>query len=223
MTNLIYRTNINKNNLVVFIKHPTPGMVKTRLAKDIGNLKAAEVYSHIAETVLKNCINPNSYTTTIYYYPSNTMDSIKRWIKLEVKGIRYMPQRGKDLGHKMLNAVRQSIRNGFDKTVLIGSDCIDLNSLIIEEAFNSLNNNEVVIGPSTDGGYYLIGLRKPFDFIFNGIRWSTNTVYSDTVSILRCNKIRYGLLKSLNDIDTLYDLEQNEHLSEKFTSNYTNK
>lgn len=208
------RLDNNNNNLIIFVKYPDPGNVKTRLAAEIGNSDAARVYRYIAEVVIGKCTESNNYSSSVYYYPPHFTDKIKNWLRNYQ--LEYLPQSGHDLGARMLNALEISFATGYGKTIIIGSDCIEISKEIIEQAFGYLDEFDVVIGPSTDGGYYLLGTKKPIEIIFNKIEWSTENVLDVTIEGLKTSKIDYILLEYLNDIDTLNDLEKDELLRNKF-------
>ena len=107
----------------------------------------------------------------------------------------------------MQHAFQQSFNHDFQKVVLIGSDCAQLTQAIIDQAFTALDDNDVVIGPSEDGGYYLLGMRRFFGDLFAGIEWSTPTVFEETVGRVQSQGCSLELLPTLNDIDTEEDLK----------------
>ena len=106
----------------------------------------------------------------------------------------------------MKNAFNRAFALGADEVIIIGSDCPKLITQIIEDAFNLLDENDVCIGPAKDGGYYLLGMKKPLPFLFDGKEWSTASVFSDTTSDLTKNHLSYGRLAELSDVDTVDDL-----------------
>lgn len=119
-----------------------------------------------------------------------------------------MPQRGENLGERMENCFTEAFTMNFKRVVLVGSDIPSLPLDFIEEAFVSLKENDVVIGPSLDGGYYLIGFKdKTFSSqVFKGIPWSTEKVFEQTMKILEREGLTVHSLKPLRDIDTIEDL-----------------
>ena len=108
----------------------------------------------------------------------------------------------------MLHAFDTLFQQGYQKIIIIGTDCFELSSFILLDAFTALDEKEVVIGPSEDGGYYLLGMRQFFPFLFEEKAWSTDSVYSSTVQQLVIQNIRYEILPILNDIDTEDDWKQ---------------
>lgn len=197
------------NNLILFLKYPEKGKVKTRLAKDIGNEKALLIYKKLVSKIL-NQIDSNNYNISIYYFPENKKNEVKKWINLP--NIKYLPQSGDDLGARMLNAFKDSISLKYIKTVIIGTDCLEINDNIISKSFYLLDDSNLVLGPATDGGYYLIGLKAVVETIFQDIHWSTEKVLKQTINKAKEIKLSYKFLDFLSDIDTLEDLNNYKYL-----------
>ncbi len=187
--------------LIVFVKNSELGKVKTRLAKSVGDKKALEIYKELLQ-LTEQCANGATCNKQVWY--SEYIDDNDQF-----SGLIYdkFVQSGEDLGLRMKKAVAGGFDEGFDKVIIIGSDCPDLTTENISEAFNELEKFDAVIGPSKDGGYYLLGLRKFTPQIFQGIDWSTSNVMSQTETILNNLEMTYSTLKTLNDIDTEEDLE----------------
>ena len=187
--------------LLIFIKNPQKGKVKTRLAKPVGDDQALAVYQALlahTHSITASMDRPRQ----VWY--SNAIDTNDRW---EQGGFYKQKQSGDDLGERMQHAFRQSFANGKQKVVVIGSDCAQLTQGIINQAFAALNDNDVVIGPSEDGGYYLLGMRLFFGDLFAGISWSAPTVFEETVGRVQSKGHSLELLPTLNDIDTEEDLK----------------
>lgn len=183
--------------LIVFVKPAVLGKVKTRLAKSVGNKKALNIYLQllsITEKVTMKCKND------VWIFYADNFDDLF-W-----KNYPKYLQVGKDLGLKMYNAFKKGFKKNYSKIVLIGSDLPEISANLIETAFNELDNNDVVIGPSADGGYYLIGFTKLKKDIFENKPWSTSQLLEETLKELESNNTTYSLLQQLNDIDTLEDL-----------------
>lgn len=186
-----------KNLLIVFIKNPIPGKVKTRLAEKIGADAALEVY-HKLINITKSAVEDTDADVRIYY-SSEFEENI--WT-----GVPIYIQNGIDLGERMKNAMDSGFQDGYERICLIGSDLPTITSEIIQSGFNSLNFMDVVLGPAEDGGYYLIGLKKMIPEIFMDKPWSHGDLLEKTLEDLTRQKESYFLLKTLNDIDTYEDL-----------------
>lgn len=189
-----------KQALLIFIKNPEPGKVKTRLAATLGDAKALSIYRQLLE-----------YTASITnHLPSDKFlfysEHIVREDLWDDKNYSKQVQCGKDLGERMNHAFASVFEMGYARAVIIGADCPELNAGIIMNAFAFLNLNDVVIGPANDGGYYLLGMKQHYSELFKDIHWSTHTVFEDTVTICKENSIRYSLLPLLHDVDEEKDL-----------------
>lgn len=195
---------VNKNLLLIFIKNPERGNVKTRLARSIGDDQALKVYRKLL-SITKSATDQLNVDRQIWY--SNFIDDEDLW---STGGYEKKLQQGDDLGERMEQAFRQAFTDDYEKVVIIGSDCATLTSQIIERAFRALDDNEVVIGPSQDGGYYLLGMKSFYQDLFAGINWSTPAVYEETISKVQKLNLSFELMPKLNDIDNKQDLLQSE-------------
>lgn len=194
-------------NLIIFLKYPEPEKVKTRLGNTIGYHNAAKVYSSIVKHLLYDLKGSNAYTLSVFYSPPTKLNAIKNWIHCE--DIELVPQIGYNLGEKISNAFEHSFSKGFSNTIVIGSDCIELNKHNIETAFRLLSDsdNNVILGPATDGGYYLIGQHISNNpELFNDIEWSTDKVFFQTTEKLESLNLKYFILDYYSDIDELSDI-----------------
>lgn len=203
--------------LIIFVKYPEPGKVKTRLAEDIGREKAAQIYSGMAETIIHNVSNSTEYKTIIFFDPPERRSDVENW--LQNNGYNLLPQEGKSLGEKMANAFSKAFSLGAEKAVIIGTDCVEISDEIISQAFDTLHRVDVALGPAEDGGYYLLGLKEPMPEIFNDIHWSTNLVLKQTLKKLEEKGLKFKLLKTLRDIDTIRDLNNKLLLKIQETGN----
>ena len=190
---------MNKDLLILFIRNPVEGLVKTRLALETGSKVALAIYNELLSIVFKNAIPID--TDKAIYFSDNIDETIDPgfYFKSHV-------QKGADLGERMSNAFMESFNKGYDKVVLIGSDCFELTPEVICEAFDKLQKTDCVIGPANDGGYYLIGLSKEISELFSGIIWGSSGVLNQTIHILDNKMISYSLLSALNDVDTIEDV-----------------
>ena len=194
--------------LLFFIKNPEKGKVKTRLAAAIGDKMAVKLYKRFLLEMLFT-LNSGTFLFYLCYYPETSLNDLKDWLG---DHYLYMPQNGQDLGERMKNGFLEAISMNFKRVVLIGSDIPDLPLEFIEEAFGSLLEKEAVIGPSFDGGYYLIGFRdKTFSpRAFDGIHWNTESVFAETLRALEQEGLSVHTLQPLRDIDTVNDLRIRE-------------
>ena len=197
----------DSNNCVLFfVKYPTVGRVKTRLAEQLGAEVVSDLYkSFVADTLAK--LHRLNFNLKIVYDPPGAKKDFQQWLGEEYS---YMPQIGEDLGQRMKNAFLEEFKRDFNKTIVIGSDCPDLPVEYLDLAFTALETNDVVVGPSSDGGYYLIGFTKDsfLPEVFEGIRWSSNRVFKQTADILKFNKRKLYLLPQWHDVDTVADLNK---------------
>ena len=187
----------SKNLLMVFMKNPVKGKVKTRLAATVGDDKALEIYKILVQQTATVVSEIQICDKAIFY--ADFIDKNDLWSKGEKQ--KYV-QSGVDLGERMKNAFDVAFRMGYDKAIIIGTDCYDLNAEIIEEGFEKLNANDVVIGPAMDGGYYLIGMNCLHIELFERISWSTETVLADTLRILKQAQLIHHVLPIRTDVDT---------------------
>jgi hypothetical protein len=187
-----------KNALIIFVRNPVLGKVKTRLAAGIGDEKALQVYQHLlqhTQSITKNL----SVTKFVYYADEINEDDV--W-----NGFEKRKQQGNDLGERMLYAFEEIFETGFSKICIIGSDCFELTTGIIFDAFEKLDTADVIIGPVMDGGYYLLGTNRLIPEFFTNKTWSTATVFADTLKDAAALNIRVTQLPLMNDIDTEKDL-----------------
>jgi len=189
--------------LVIFVRNPISGKVKTRLAKDIGDERALEIYLQLLHHTLE-ITRSLSFRKFIYY-----ADEVSDYDLWSVPGYTKRIQNGNDLGERMLNSFKELFDQGFTRIILIGSDCLQLKTNALEQAVTLLDSNTSVIGPASDGGYYLLGLNKLFPDLFVNKPWSTDQVFAKTVDDFINNGISYALLEELSDIDDATDLEIN--------------
>jgi rSAM/selenodomain-associated transferase 1 len=196
---------MTKHCLIVFVKSPEAQSVKSRLGSVIGELKARQLYRCFVKDLLDN-IDKGDYCQKIFFYPPERLQTVAGWLGHDRS---YEPQTGGDLGERMKNAFEKCFSEGFDRSILIGSDSPDLPREIIEEGFVALSSGDAVIGPACDGGYYLIGFRSA-TFLrdtFSGIPWSTEGVLKSTLAILDKKGLKVTVLPTWRDIDRYEDLK----------------
>jgi rSAM/selenodomain-associated transferase 1 len=191
---------MKKEVVLVFQKNAILGKVKTRLASGMGEPRALEIYRHLIQLTYSALeVVPASIWTYFSDFIPETINppTAKSFV-----------QEGQDLGERMANAIARSFESGMEKVVLIGTDCPTLQSQHLNEAFEALSNSDLVLGPATDGGYYLIGMKRKADYLFEGISWSTAEVLSQTLAVATAHGLHFTLLDELSDIDTQEDWER---------------
>ncbi len=196
--------------LAIFCKTPEKGFVKTRLAASVGDQKALEIYLDLLNITDEET---RSFSSSLYLFVTSSIeDSVEKMQSiLQQQDLftdpktKFVIQQGEDLGQKMSAAFKKLFKN-HQSVVLIGCDLPDLTSALISKAFDALQSNDVVIGPSCDGGYYLIGLNKETPDLFKEISWSTEKVLNQTLEKAERLSLKVQLLDQLRDIDTLEDL-----------------
>ena len=187
--------------LIIFVRNAELGKVKTRLAKVIGNKKALTVYQLLLKHTQQITI-PLNCKKFVYY--ADHVDEHDLWSSIDY--IRRQ-QFGNDLGERMSNAFERLFKQGFQRILIIGSDCYQLQTEIIQEAIDLLNTHPVVMGPTFDGGYYLLGMNYFIPELFTGKAWSTDQVAKQTIEDLNQLDLSFTLLKQLHDVDEVTDLK----------------
>lgn len=191
--------------IALFIKPPVPGRIKTRLARDIGDMAACSLYRAIAEHVVQQ-IQASGFPLALFFDGDDPSQLPDTWKQPAYSCIR---QQGADLGERMVSAFKQLFADGTRQVVLIGSDIPDIDAAYLRQAFSLLADHALVIGPALDGGYCLIGFNQgSFSAsIFQDIPWSTDQVLERTLTAAKQACLSVGLLKPLRDIDTVDDLQ----------------
>jgi len=186
--------------LIIFVRNPLLGKVKTRLAATVGNQRALEIYQKLLEYTAD--ITRTLPVDKVVFY-SDFVASKDIW---EDTVYRKQLQSQGDLGQKIKSAFDFGFKSGYRRICIIGSDCIELTAEIIMEGFEQLSTYDALLGPSRDGGYYLLGLNQMQGSVFEGKNWGTDSVASDTVADFKLLGLSYGLLRPLNDVDVEEDL-----------------
>ena len=197
-----------KTCVIVFAKNPVPNQVKTRLVPTLSPEQAATLYTAFLRDGCEVLAKLPGVDLIIAYTPTEARSDLQALIGDDVL---YIPQIGADLGERLASATQWATEQGYTKTLLVGSDSPTLPISYISKALTLLDSRDVVIGPSTDGGYYLIGfsatsIAMTVPFIFKEIAWSTADVFQQTVANIRSRKVTFGLLPPWYDIDTAEDL-----------------
>jgi uncharacterized protein len=191
--------------LLFYIRYPQPGQVKTRLAADMGEDGATAFYRMCAEHVLTQArlLSPEC-ALAVHYNATQDQALIQEWVG---RMFTCHLQTDGDIGRRMSESFHASFRDGSRSTILFGTDIPDLNADIMRQAARMLVENDVVIGPAADGGYYAIGMKTLHNELFELIPWSTANVFSETRSIAEERGLSIGVLPRLMDIDTFEDLK----------------
>ncbi|TGK24430.1 glycosyltransferase [Leptospira yasudae] len=190
----------NRETLILFLRNPVVGQVKTRLAAGLGNEAALNVYEQLVEITQKQVAGLD-LPVRLYF------DSIPEFVSGKWGNqVSAHLQSGEDLGFRMSNAFSETFSQGAQKAVIIGSDCPDLETKHIREAFSALDQSDVVLGPALDGGYYLLGLKSHLPEIFYEVPWSTDRVFAVTLEKLQLSRKNVWILPKLGDVDEPEDL-----------------
>jgi len=195
---------MSKNLLLLFTRRPELGKCKTRLAKKIGDLKALEVYSYLLQHTANVTKNLN-VDKQVWYATQPVENDIWNRDFYTKKA-----QHGEDLGARMSYAFAEGFQEGYHKILIVGSDLLDINAALIEDAFEKLDKTDFVLGPAQDGGYYLLGMKSFRKEIFEDKNWSTASVFNDTLISMGDKSVT--LLETLNDIDEYEDMKEHPTL-----------
>jgi len=205
------------NSLIVFLRKPIRGHVKSRLAKDVGEKKALEIYNWLLELTHLACYRLK-FPVNLYFDQSE--GSLPNWAD------RYLchVQKGKDLGIRMKNAFNEQLKIS-GKTVMIGSDCPEIDEEIISKAFNVLTDKDIVLGPAKDGGIYLIGLKNLDRKLFQNVPWGGPGVFEKLEENAGALSLKVDVLEERQDIDIKRDFLkwQNEFEEFKAFQKYVDK
>lgn len=191
--------------LIIFIKNPQLGKVKTRLAATVGDEKALSIYKQLLHFTQKLALSLK-VNRALFYSDELILDD--DWSN---DTFQKNVQEGNDLGERMKNAFQKVLQTN-KKAIIIGSDCAELTSEILENAFEALEKNDFVIGPAKDGGYYLIGMNYFEPSVFENIEWSTEEVLPKTLEKINSLGKNVFLLPALSDTDNEEDWKNIQHL-----------
>jgi len=189
--------------LLVFLKYPTPGQVKTRLAAVIGAEDAALLYRQWISLVLNKLQPLRSEVRLIGYYDGAALDEFGEWRSLASE---WWQQPTADLGSRLEVGFHRAFAEGAHGCVAVGTDCLELEAHDVVEAIQALGSHDSVFGPAHDGGYYLVAARSRLDDFFRGIRWSSHQTLVDHLQRCRENGWSVHCLPKRRDIDSYEDL-----------------
>lgn len=193
-----------RQTVIVFAKAPRRGYVKTRLAAEVGGEDAVRIYRAIGRSTVDD-LRRRAARIVVYHDPPDrdALAEVRRWLGTD--GVKYRPQRGRDLGERMAHALEESLSVGHPACI-VGTDIPGIGHEIVTDAFAALVDADVVVGPATDGGYYLVALRRPLPELFNDVPWSTPDVLRVTLERAARLGARVRLLEPKRDVDTGADV-----------------
>ena len=190
----------SRNTLIIFAKAPRICRVKTRLWPYLSHRQCLYIHKQATQQLLESLYNKTSFKLVLYI--TDICDTLNIPDSIEVK-----IQSGIDLGIRMHNAVTTELKTS-DRVVLIGTDCLEIDTNFIDNAFSTLKSNrDIVLSPANDGGYVLVGMRKPHQALFKNIVWGTSSVLDATISKAKSLGLATHLTEALIDIDNQQDLE----------------
>ena len=196
---------VGRRRLIVFARYPLPGQAKTRLTPALGSMGAAGLQRRMTEHLIER-LGPFGQGNAIdveIRYAGGDRRRMRRWLGSSFDLARQGPG---DLGGRMARALQDALDAGAEKAVIVGTDCPAVTSEHVCEAFDALGEHDLVLGPSSDGGYWLIGLRRAAD-VFDGVRWGTDAVLSRTLTLAKRHGLSTHLLEELSDVDRPDDLQ----------------
>jgi rSAM/selenodomain-associated transferase 1 len=179
--------------------------VKTRLAPELTPEQGAAFYRALAEEVVQVNSSGAGYESIVCFSPASARREVRSWLG---PAVRLWSQLGDDLGSREFHAMRAALEGDYSRVAIIGSDCPTITPGDIEAGFSSLCENDLVLGPCEDGGYYLIGATRPIKSLFEGISWGSERVLSETLERAREAGLSLELLDVKYDIDSYSDLER---------------
>ncbi len=206
----------DKNCLIIFAKEPQLGRVKTRLQNVLTVPQCLRLYKAFLRDT-KSIVRQVDCHLKILAYDS--VDGEFPYLKKIFPKFSFYRQKGSHLGTRLPDAIRWAKKQGAEKMVIIGSDAPTLPAVTIQQAFTKLVNHDIVLGPSVDGGYYLIGLKFQSKKIFQNITWSSSKVLQETLRNIKEQQLSVYLLKKWHDID---DAKSLRYLQRTFLRNGKN-
>lgn len=195
---------MGKKTLIIFTRYPEVGKTKTRLIPAIGAERATLLQKELTEKTLQTVLQVKEDFELKVYFSGGNLKLLQDWLGQD---LAYFPQQGKDLGEKMFFAMESSYSLCSQSTIIIGIDCPFITADILGQGLRALDDHDMVIGKAEDGGYYLIGLKKPEKELFTKINWGTDQVYQRTMHKAKNLGLKvYHHLPVLRDIDRPEDL-----------------
>jgi len=200
-----YNKEAKMARIAVFTKYPEGGKVKTRLAKDIGEDKAARLHKEMTEFALSNLWPLISQGHKLEVrFDGATLDQMISWLG---DGLEYEQQGDGELGVRMARAIADGLKKDKEPVIVVGSDCPEINAELVLEAIEACKHSDIVIGPAFDGGYYLIGMKNFEPDLFEHITWGSSTVFEETIRKAKKLGLSVCSLTLLKDVDRFGDIE----------------
>lgn len=192
------------NALILFTMIPIPGKTKTKLIPFLSAQECASLYGCFTKDTYRKAKEADA-DVYVFFTPRDQGGILRTLLGEEAV---LLPQHGEDLGQKMKNAIGAVLRLGYEKVVLMGVDIPHIHTETIRNAFDSLDNRDIVIHPAMDGGYYLIGMKREYESIWNIKRYGLNTVMYDTIQHMKEEKLTIAVGQMYYDVDRKEDLKQ---------------
>ena len=202
---MVGNQNLQDDRLIIFGRYPLPGQTKTRLIPALGPVGAAELQRQLTEKAITTAraFTQGRGIELDFHFEGGNANKMSQWLG---PGMVFSQQEPGSLGERMHATFLKSFKSGLQRVVLTGTDIPGLSVDLLDKAFKALISHDVVIGPSTDGGYWLIGMKRPVN-LFRDIDWGTETVFKKTIALAKKQGLGVRLLDPLTDIDTVEDLE----------------
>jgi len=195
------------NTLIVVAKRPVPGQTKTRLCPPLTLVQAADLYDCFLRDTLDLIRYVSGVQCVIGFLPKNAQD----YFRQIAPDMALVYQHGESLGERLDHLLTHVLADGSERAVVMNSDSPTLPAIYISQAFAQLKEADIVIGPTCDGGYYLIGMKKPHHHLLRQIQMSTPHVLTDTLALAESTGLTASLLPTWYDVDTIADLHQLDH------------
>lgn len=192
-----------RDALVIMAKAPESGSVKTRLSPMFDPVERVALYRQMLHCTIRRLCNVPDATTLLAYSPDEAGDYFNKNPELAT-----FPQGCGDLGQRMHRIIKHTLAQGYGRVAVVGTDIPGLNAEIAQAAFAALDRDDLAIGPTSDGGYYLIAMRRPEAGLFCDIPWSTDRVLTETLRAARELGLSVKLLEPLDDLDTPEDMKR---------------
>lgn len=193
---------MNRKALIIIAKRPENGKVKTRLNGFMSGDRILRLYMHLLDHTVKKLGDIPGVTTFIAFAPEDAGEYFSRF------DVRTIPLPWSDLGTTMFNAFAEVFHAGYQKAALVGADIPDLSATIVLKAFELLSDNDLVFGPAEDGGYYLIGMTKLIQEVFDSVPWSSRETLKKTLEQAHRAGYSTAFTETLSDIDTIEDVKK---------------